>query len=150
MGDKEAVEHTEGDGRDGEEVHGRDGFSMVSQKDEPTFGGLRISRCSADPTGDHHRLRADDDECLFPSRPELARQNPRPYRTLLVLASDVCASVLRVVGEEPGFPEAGFDERGRVEESRQKKVSGIPFRLWTATSHPVEIKGGQNFGERQE
>src|SRR5580700_4934933 len=26
---------------------------------------------------------------------------------------------------------------------------GIPFRLWTATSHPVEIKGGQNFGERQ-
>src|SRR5947209_20162298 len=26
---------------------------------------------------------------------------------------------------------------------------GIAFRLWTATSHPVEIKGGQNFGERQ-
>src|SRR5205807_2710055 len=52
MDDKEAVEHTERDGRDGEEVHGRDGFSMVSQKDEPTFGGLRISRCSADPTGD--------------------------------------------------------------------------------------------------
>jgi integrase len=26
---------------------------------------------------------------------------------------------------------------------------GIPFRPWTATSHPVEIKGGQNFGERQ-
>src|SRR5207302_7661649 len=25
----------------------------------------------------------------------------------------------------------------------------IAFRLWTATSHPVEIKGGQNFGERQ-
>jgi hypothetical protein len=72
------------------------------------------------------------------------------------LASDVCASVLRVVGEEPGFPEAGFDERGRVEESRQKEVhgidhagGGIAFRLWTATSHPVEIKGGQNFGERQ-
>src|SRR5437660_9224469 len=25
----------------------------------------------------------------------------------------------------------------------------IAFRLWTATSHPVEIKGEQNFGKRQ-
>src|ERR1700747_3556908 len=54
-----------------------------------------------------------------------------------------------------------FQKQGstRAEESRNraKKKShgidhaggGISFRLWTATSHPVEIKGGQNFGERQ-
>jgi hypothetical protein len=30
------------------------------------------------------------------------------------------------------------------------KVAAIPFRLWTATPYAVEIKGGHNFGERQE
>jgi hypothetical protein len=76
---------------------------------------------------------------------------------LLVLASDVCASVPRVVGEEPGFQGGVYDERGRVEESRLPEGgwrlscgSAIAFRLWTATPYAVEIKGGQNFGERQE
>lgn len=38
--DEKAVEHTERDGRDGEEVHHGDCFSMVAQETEPALGGL--------------------------------------------------------------------------------------------------------------
>ncbi len=75
---------------------------------------------------------------------------------MLVLASDVFASVLRAVGEEPGFPEQATTSAEESKNRAKKKFhgidhagGGIAFRLWTATSHPAEIKGGQNFGERQ-
>ena len=47
--DEEAVEHAERYSGDGEEVHRSDGFSMIAQKGEPTFGRLGISRCSPHP-----------------------------------------------------------------------------------------------------
>jgi len=34
---KEAVEHSEGDGRDGEEVHGRKGFPVIAQERKPSL-----------------------------------------------------------------------------------------------------------------
>src|SRR6266850_884584 len=49
---KKAVEHTEGDCWHGEEVHRRNGFSMVAQERKPAFRRLGISRRFADPTGD--------------------------------------------------------------------------------------------------
>ena len=49
--DEEAAEHTEGNRCHGEEVHGRNRFPMVSKEGEPTFGRVRISRCSFHPTG---------------------------------------------------------------------------------------------------
>ena len=53
MGDDEkTVEHTESDRRHSEKVHRRNGFPVVAQESEPTFAGLRISRCSAHPAGD--------------------------------------------------------------------------------------------------
>src|SRR5437016_14642131 len=80
------VEHTERDGRDGEEVHGRDGFSMVSQKDEPTFGGLRISRCSADPTGDrslgHVEAKLDGERALAAPNVSDSIESRIPNRSL--------------------------------------------------------------------
>jgi hypothetical protein len=48
--DEEAIEHTERQGRNGEEVHGGDGFPMIVQKSQPIFGGPRVSEGSADPT----------------------------------------------------------------------------------------------------
>jgi hypothetical protein len=75
---------------------------------------------------------------------------------LLPVVSDVSASTPRVVGEEPGSQEEACDEGGRVEESRRSGVQwclscggAIAFRSWMATVYPVEITGGQNFGERQ-
>src|SRR5438309_1224333 len=49
--DKEAIEHTEGDGRNGKEVHRRDGFSVISKKSKPAFCWLRVSRSSFHPAG---------------------------------------------------------------------------------------------------
>jgi hypothetical protein len=50
--DEETVEHPERDGRDRKQVHGGDGFSMITQKGEPTLGRIGISRCPAHPAGD--------------------------------------------------------------------------------------------------
>src|SRR6266446_3966333 len=49
--DKEAIEHTESNRRHGEEVHRRDGFPVISNKGEPAFGWLRVSRRSFHPPG---------------------------------------------------------------------------------------------------
>jgi hypothetical protein len=38
--DEKTVAHAERDGRDGEEVHRGDCFSMVAQETEPALGGL--------------------------------------------------------------------------------------------------------------
>jgi hypothetical protein len=50
--DEQAVKHTERESWDREEVHRRDHFPMVTQKGEPTFGSLGISRHPAHPAGD--------------------------------------------------------------------------------------------------
>jgi hypothetical protein len=50
--DEETAENTKCKGWDGEEVHRRDHFTMVTQEGEPTFGSLGISRGSSHPTGD--------------------------------------------------------------------------------------------------
>jgi hypothetical protein len=50
--DEEAVEHTERNRWHGEEVHRRNRFPMVSKEGEPTFGRVKISRRSFQPTGD--------------------------------------------------------------------------------------------------
>lgn len=49
--DKETVEKTEGDRRNGEEVHGRDGFTMIAEKSQPPPTRLWISGCSLHPAG---------------------------------------------------------------------------------------------------
>jgi hypothetical protein len=49
--DEQAVEDTEGDRGHGEEIHGRDGFSVVLQESQPVHGRFRISRCTAHPAG---------------------------------------------------------------------------------------------------
>jgi hypothetical protein len=48
---EEAVEHAEPEGWDGEEVHRRNGFAMITKKGEPPFGSLWFSRCSFHPAG---------------------------------------------------------------------------------------------------
>ena len=49
---EEAVEKTEGDRRNGEEVHGRDGFAMIAEKSQPPPTRFWISGRSLHPAGD--------------------------------------------------------------------------------------------------
>jgi hypothetical protein len=50
--DEEAIEYAESDRWDREEIHRSDGFPMVPQKHESSFGRFGISRRSAHPAGD--------------------------------------------------------------------------------------------------
>ena len=76
VGDYEkAVEHSESDRRNGEEIHSCNGFSVVAQKGKPSPGWLRIPRRSFHPAGDRsfrdiktdHEQLAVDARCA-PSR----------------------------------------------------------------------------------
>ncbi len=49
--DKEAVEHAERKRWNGEEIHRRDGFAVITQKRQPTFGRLWMPGCSPHPAG---------------------------------------------------------------------------------------------------
>src|SRR6266853_1204420 len=48
---EEAVEHAEPEGWNCEEVHRRDGFSVIAKKGQTALGWLRISWCSFHPPG---------------------------------------------------------------------------------------------------
>ena len=50
--DEEAVEYSESDSWDREEIHRRNRFSVISQEGEPALGALRISRRSLHPSRD--------------------------------------------------------------------------------------------------
>ena len=49
---EEAVENTEGDRRNGEEIHGGDGFAMIAEKSQPPPTRFWISGRSLHPAGD--------------------------------------------------------------------------------------------------
>jgi hypothetical protein len=49
---EKAVEQSECDGRDREEIHCCDGFAVVPKKRQPTFGQLWVSRRMSHPAGD--------------------------------------------------------------------------------------------------
>ena len=49
--DEQAVEHAEGDRRNREEIHGRDGFPMVTNTGEPALGWVRGSESPFHPAG---------------------------------------------------------------------------------------------------
>jgi hypothetical protein len=49
--DEEAVEHAEGDRRNREEIHRRDGLAVIAKKGEPSLGGVRRFWSSFHPTG---------------------------------------------------------------------------------------------------
>jgi hypothetical protein len=82
---EEAVEKTEGDRRNGEEIHGGDGFAMIAEKSQPPPARFWISGRSLHPAGDaslryikaehhgsmptNHGFRSHDDERLI-SRPD--------------------------------------------------------------------------------
>src|ERR1700683_314517 len=47
---EKTVEQTERDGGDREEIHRRDGFSVVTKEGQPSLRWFRISRCATHPT----------------------------------------------------------------------------------------------------
>jgi len=48
---KEAIQQLERDRWDGEEIHGRDRFAMIAEKDQPAPGRFRVSGRTFHPTG---------------------------------------------------------------------------------------------------
>src|SRR5216683_5050183 len=54
--DEKAVEHTERERRDREEIHRCDGFAVIAKKRQPAVGGFWAPGCSPHPAGDA-RLR---------------------------------------------------------------------------------------------
>ena len=50
--DEKAIQDTERERWDGEEVHRRNGLAMVSEEREPSLHGIWISWGSPDPSGD--------------------------------------------------------------------------------------------------
>ncbi len=62
--DEEAVEHVEGERRDREEIHRRDGFAVIMQERQPTFGGFWMPGCSPHPArdGGFRYLEAEHEE----------------------------------------------------------------------------------------
>src|SRR5260370_18079220 len=75
--DEDAVEHAEGNRWHRKEIHGCDGFPMVSKKGQPALGPAGISRRSFHPTRDRS-LGAEHEE--FPSwirgAPQLGSRRP--------------------------------------------------------------------------
>ena len=49
--DKEAVEHAERRRRNGKEIHGGNGFPVITKKGKPTLSRLTVPRCSFHPAG---------------------------------------------------------------------------------------------------
>ena len=49
---EEAIEETKGDRRNGEEIHGRDGFAVIAQKSQPPPSRFWIPGRSLHPAGD--------------------------------------------------------------------------------------------------
>ena len=68
--DKEAVEHSQGDGRDGEQVHGRKGFSVIAQERKPSLCGLWTPRSKPHPSRHAwlRNLESEHDEFLVNAR----------------------------------------------------------------------------------
>jgi hypothetical protein len=71
--DEETIQHAEGERRNGEEVHGRDGFSMIAQERCPSSCRLGISRSLSHPS-QHGPLR--DIESQHPEFAMDARRAP--------------------------------------------------------------------------
>jgi len=67
--DEEAVEHAERNRWHSKEIHGRNGFPMVSKKGQPALGPVGISRRSFHPTSDGSlgEVKAEHEE--FPMDP---------------------------------------------------------------------------------
>ena len=96
--DEKAIERTEGDRRNREEVHRGNRFPVITEKGKPALGRLRISRCPFHPTRDrslrdikaeHEKLAMDvwrsprgvlndhsEDQFLNLLRPDLGDQLP--------------------------------------------------------------------------
>jgi len=68
--DEEAVEHAECDRWGGEEIHGRNGFPMVSKENQPAPGSVRIPRRPFHPTGNGSlgKIKAEHEELAMDVR----------------------------------------------------------------------------------
>src|ERR1035441_6908924 len=95
--DKKAVKKVKVKGGNGEEVHGRDGFAMITKKCPPSLGRFRISGCPAHPARDgaFGNLKAEHAEFAMNARStpggvlghHLENQIPNFSRNLLAASS---------------------------------------------------------------
>ncbi len=76
---------------------------------------------------------------MAPKFPIVSALRAEAFVNKSALASDLVQAIARVLS-------AKTDKRKALLRSWE---GAIAFRLWTATLYPVEITGGQNFGEGQ-
>ena len=87
--DEEAIEDTEGYGRNGKEVHRCDSFPVISKKGKPAFCWLRVSRRSFHPAGNRSFRDIETEHVrkkrkTAPTRSQIALIMSPCYRILLV------------------------------------------------------------------
>jgi len=63
---QEAVQHPQGDGGNGEEVHGHDGFSVIVQKRPPAPSRFWVAWCLPHPARDGSLGDLQAEHCEFP------------------------------------------------------------------------------------
>jgi hypothetical protein len=103
--DKEAVEHSEGDGRHGKEVHARKGFAVIAQERKPSLCGVRTPQSEPHPARDAslRNLESEHDEFAVNARSAPSRILGYYFEDQLadLLADRSPAELLWRPGKEP-------------------------------------------------
>src|ERR1019366_1269474 len=118
---EEAVQEVEGEGGNGEEVHGGDGFAMIPKKCPPTLGRLRIPGCASHPArdGSFGELKAQHAEFAMNAwstpggvlRHHLENQIPNFSRNLLAASSPAHFAEQGPIQAESSLVPAGHSVR---------------------------------------
>jgi hypothetical protein len=100
--DEETVEYAEGDGRNGEEIHRRDGFPMVAKKGKPALGRIRVPLGPFHPARDRSlgNIKAEHEEFAVDARSS-------PGRVLGHHLEDQIANLLGYGSSSDGLPDLG-------------------------------------------
>ena len=100
--EEEAVEHAEGECRDREEIHRRDGFLVVPKKGEPTLGWVRVPLGPLHPARDRSfgNIKAEHEEFAVDARSS-------PGRVLGHHLEDQIANLLGYGSSSEGLPDLG-------------------------------------------
>jgi hypothetical protein len=103
--DEEAVKHSKGDGRHGEEVHGRKGFSVIAQERKPSLWGVWTLRSTPHPSrhASLRNLESEHDEFAVNARSTPSRILGYDFEDQLadLLADRSPAQLLSGSGKKP-------------------------------------------------
>ena len=133
-----------------EEVHGSDGFAMITKKGPPTLGRLRISGCASHPAGDGSLRYLKPEQAKF----AMNAWSP-PGRIFGHHLENQCADVLRDRPSSDRLTSSGDEPPIQFEASTVPAHHGIrrhdnerrlPRRPKAAKQHPEHLVCDGQFG----